>query len=522
MEGDSLRQQQACRFDGDESNEVVSYEEEERTEAMVLRRVSYFVVFGGLAWGLDLGAVSGALPSLASSFGASPSEIGFFVSIAAPGEVLGAAVAGTIGDLLGRRTCIFVCDSAFVSSSILLATATSLGQLYAGRFVAGFAAGSAIIAQVAWASEVAPAKRRGEATAALELALALGFLLSFGAYALFNESQILFALPAIPALIQLVALFFVPESPSWLSTRPGRADDANSTLERVYRQFAKGASPTKAAKASLKKVEVETQEVRQILWSWRVPFYMMIASTFFTFFTGGFNIRLFAVVLFDEAGASEKEAARALVGFGLVKLVTTAAAMRLIDKTGRRTLLLVSLGGMGFCAFSLSLFYISDVSFYFVLTALLFYSAFFQLGFGVCNFVLAGELFPPKLKGRLAACLKLPTALFQSSSQFLFALALERHLVTLFLGHALFCLIGFFLFEAALSETKHKDPFRIRSDLSSTTFANKISAFFLLFFRRGGSLLFLDEAATEENDPSTPTERRRIINIELVAAPSLV
>ena len=144
-------------IDDDESSEAV--------EEMVVRRVAAFVMAGGLAWGLDLGAVSGALPGVRRRFELTANETGLFVSLAGPGEILGAGIGGLVGDVFGRKACLKLCDAAFLVSSLVLATAQGKEQLFCGRFGAGVAAGTAIVAQIAYASEVAPAKRRGQATA---------------------------------------------------------------------------------------------------------------------------------------------------------------------------------------------------------------------------------------------------------------------------------------------------------------------------------------------------------------------
>ena len=327
------------------------------------------------------------------------------------------------------------------------------------------------------------------------MALASGFVISFAAFALCDHVirtrtwRLLFALPAIPALAQGIAAFTVPESPMWLSSDLG-------TLHRVYRQFA-NAPPTEAAIASLQPKTTTTKEppLGRLLWAWRSPFILMVSSTFLTFFTGGFNLRIYAVALF-ELGTTEGRASFAVLGLGLVKLAVTVIALLNIDTVGRRPLILISLAGMSGCAFMLALIIAlsSNNNFPLILVVVLLYTAFFQIGFGVCNFVLAGDVFPAEIKGRLTSALKLTTAIFQSTSQFLFAIALQRsHLVVLLFGaHAAIALLGFLFFHATLVETKHKDPFRIRSDLSQTP-----------FFRRLVSSIYSPDGAAVSSVPSS-------------------
>mmetsp|Transcript_1456 Transcript_1456/g.1923 ORF Transcript_1456/g.1923 Transcript_1456/m.1923 type:complete len:603 (-) Transcript_1456:132-1940(-) len=487
-------------------------EKEEKIEERIVRYVGSFVCLGGFAWGMDLGSVSGALPGIRTRFNLSRVEIGTFVGLASPGEVLGAFIAGIVSDKLGRRNGIVLCDVSFCASGLILALATSKIQLFIGRFTAGFAAGSAIVSQVLYASELAPSKRRGKATAFFEVAISIGFTFSFFVFFLAehstnskNESRswrLLFALPTIPAFCQLILLYcYAPESPAWLEAI-GKLSQVQRVL--IYIQHYSRASThiiysiysSHLDATTLEKTINKQDEQRKLMisetfkkstswtseaWQWRFPLLLMYSCSFLTFAGGGFNIRIFAVeILQAQSGWSQPDAASGVLALGIVKLVATLYALYYIDIIGRRPFLLASLLGSAVSAFAIALWLHLAPSFIkriLILVALLTYTISFQLGFGVCNFILVGEIFPSHIKGRLAALLKGPTAFLAFCTQIIFEIALNRKstLILLFFVQFVVNILGFLLFRVGFVETKHLDAHTIKQRLAATPLASFFS-----------------------------------------------
>jgi len=222
------------------------------------------------------------------------------------------------------------------------------------------------------------------------------------------------------------------------------------------------------------------------VWAWRANFALMTLMTFLTFSTGGFNLRVYAVEIFERSGAGTEAASQAVVALGAVKLAATVCGLWRVDVDGRKRLLLASTSGMAVSAAAVAMVLAlaappSKFAFALIAAASLFYTAFFQIGFGTCNFVLTGEVFPPRLKGRLTSALKLPTACFQAASQFVWALALEptRLLVVLFAVQCALGLVGFLVVRAVMVETKQSDADDVRRRLSETPAARWLASTWL-------------------------------------------
>lgn len=484
----------------------------ERAEWWLTAWVGGFVWLGGLAWGLDLGSISGALGGVRKEFNLGVNETGVFVGLMSFGELFGSTVAGAMGDALGRVVTIGCADAWFLVSAVLLGMARSKAVLFAGRFASGIAVGTSYVAQVAWASEVAPPVHRGTATACYELAISCGFLASFAVFSELGTSawRVLFILPAAPAFIQLVLLRFCPESPRWLASS-GKTEQAQALSNKIYGRW--GATAPR----------VEAPIVGQgRLWPWRLPWAVVVVVGFLTFFTGGFNLRIFIPELLEAQGLSEDARANVVVGLGLIKLVATAIGLVMVDNLGRKPMLASSLVVTVVCALLVAAAFAADLHHAVVIVAALLYTAAFQLGFGMCNFILVGELFPYNLKGRLMSSVKFPAALFQFVSQYFFALALGRHHVALlFFGHAAVAALGFLFVVFVLVESKSKAADEIRDLLYTTPAARSVSRCLLLCARHQPVPREADD--DDVSSPSTTTSKVRSSapssRLELVSRP---
>ncbi|KAJ1451279.1 hypothetical protein M885DRAFT_620975 [Pelagophyceae sp. CCMP2097] len=440
---------------------------------------------GGLTWGLELGAISGAIQQLRVCYGLSPSEVGLLVAVFGPGEVVGAAVGGAVGDRFGRRAALVLANSLVVVSSVAFATATTVRALFVFRGLSGMASGSSMVAQIAWGSEVAPVRRRGSVMACYEVCIALGYLMSFSAFAGVHARadgwRLLVALPALPAAAQLAAVLAVAvESPTWLEASQKAA------------AAPKGAGGAAGARASAAAYGLE-------VWEWRLPSATMTTVLFFMFFTGGFNIRVYALEVFQKVGLSPARAASMMVALGLVKLSTTILALAGIDYVGRRPLLGWSLvltvrglagrpgvfhhGEQAVAASALTLAFGMDFSEKLrqtlAVAASIIYMVSFQMGFGTINFVLLGELFPSALKGRLISAQQIPAAIFKFSTQWVFSIARRgalgsERIIELFAAHAVIALLGVAFTRFGLVETKDLDAHEIRTHLEHAPLAQTL------------------------------------------------
>lgn len=432
------------------------------------------ISLGGLAWGLDLGSISGGLSGARQEFNLSQSEAGIFVGLLSAGELVGSTMVGLLSDQYGRRYALLFTDALFIGSALALGGAQSKEALFAGRFCAGLAVGASLVAQISWASEVAPSRTRGIVTATYELAIGLGFVASFASFAAAKGNwRLLFALPAIPAFVQLICVAVKgPESPPWLDSI-GKTREAREELVAIYAVFGRDAAAAPPPQTRRRRpAEAPTSRWDRTLVAWIGPWACLVFFGWLTFFTGGLNLTVFVVDVFSAAGISQKKVANVTLGLGLVKFVTTAFAVATVDTYGRKPLLTRGVLATTLCAAAVSILFATNpiAAGWTIVPLCYIYVAAFQLSFGTCNFIFLGELLPSEVKGRFILALKFPVTAFQFASQYIFARALTttRTLAILFAGHALCALLGFLFVVFAFVETKQKSPDEIRQDLLQT------------------------------------------------------
>jgi MFS family permease len=212
---------------------------------VVEERLTWFVIkvtaiasLGGCLFGYDMGAIGSALPQLTTSFDLSNSQQEWVVSILYLGGGLGACVGGTICDLMGRQTTILITDIIFMLGATMLYFAGSVDALLMGRFVVGFGVAVSGVADVSYLHEIAPLQWRGAIVSVNEACISLGFLLAYLAGYFYQNAEdeewrIVFAWAGVLALIQLVGMWNMPESPSWLAEQ-GRQEESQRAWEQIH------------------------------------------------------------------------------------------------------------------------------------------------------------------------------------------------------------------------------------------------------------------------------------------------
>lgn len=205
---------------------------------------SWFVIkltatasLGGLLFGYDMGAISGALPLLQASFDLDEAQQQWLVSILYLGGGLGASVGGSLCDRAGRKRTIILTDIIFMLGAAGLYFAQSYDQVLVGRFVVGIGVAISGVADVSYLHECSPVEWRGAVVSVNEACISLGFLLAYIAGYVYSnpdkeEWRIIFGLAGVIALIQLIGMWSLPESPAWLAQK-GRAEDARRARERI-------------------------------------------------------------------------------------------------------------------------------------------------------------------------------------------------------------------------------------------------------------------------------------------------
>jgi sugar porter (SP) family MFS transporter len=366
--------------------------------------VSGISALAGLLFGYDTGVISGAILFVRKDFLLSTFQEEVVVSAVLLGAVAGAAFGGKLADALGRRKLLIQVAILFIIGAIGTALAPTPTLLAIGRVIVGVAIGIASFTAPLYISEVSPPAIRGKLVSLNQLMITLGIVVSYLAdYGLADKEawRWMFGLAAIPALILLIGLFFVPESPRWLMGR-SRDDEARGVLERV-RESSDVSAELAEIKADLSLQEGSWRELLNP--SLRRPLIIGIGLAAFQQFTGINTVIYYAPTIFQLAGLRSASAAiLATVGVGVVNVLLTIVALRMLDRVGRRPLLLWGLVGMvislGVLGAAFLLTGSSPIVAWLAVISLALYVACFAIGLGPVFWLLISEIYPLKIRGR--------------------------------------------------------------------------------------------------------------------------
>ncbi len=366
--------------------------------------VSAISALAGLLFGYDTGVISGAILFVRKDFLLSTFQEEVVVSAVLLGAVAGAAFGGKLADALGRRKLLIQVAILFIIGAIGTALAPTPTLLAIGRVVVGIAIGIASFTAPLYISEVSPPAIRGKLVSLNQLMITLGIVVSYLAdYGLADKEawRWMFGLAAIPALILLIGLFFVPESPRWLMGR-SMEDQARAVLEKV-RESGDVSAELAEIKEDLSLQEGGWRELLNV--SLRRPLIIGIGLAIFQQFTGINTVIYYAPTIFQLAGLHSASAAiLATVGVGVVNVLLTIVALRILDRAGRRPLLLWGLVGMvislGVLGAAFLLAGSSPIVAWLAVISLALYVACFAIGLGPVFWLLISEIYPLKIRGR--------------------------------------------------------------------------------------------------------------------------
>ena len=361
---------------------------------------------GGLLFGYDTGVISGALLFLRAAFHLSPIMAGVVTSIALGGAAIGAAVAGRLADRYGRRPVLLATAIVFALGALVSAAATDLATLLAGRLVVGVGIGGASMLTPLYLAEIAPARQRGALVSANQLAVTIGILVSYLAgYALAADAawRWMLGLGAVPGVVLAIGMLLLPETPRWLAGH-GHVERATRALRRLRGAGVDIATELAALRADLAAPASATPGNRLGHRAARLPLVVGIGLAVFQQVTGINTVIYFAPTIFQASGLSSASAAiLATAGIGVVNVVMTAIALWLVDRVGRRVLLLWGLAGMGASLVALAAaFALGHGALLGALTAasLAAYVAAFAIGLGPVFWLLISEIFPLAIRAR--------------------------------------------------------------------------------------------------------------------------
>jgi SP family galactose:H+ symporter-like MFS transporter len=366
--------------------------------------VCFLAALAGLLFGLDIGVIAGALPFIADTFHITSSQQEWVVSSMMFGAAVGAIGSGWMNHRLGRKYSLMIGAVLFVVGSLFSAFAPNVDILLLSRILLGLAVGIASYTAPIYLSEIAPENIRGRMISMYQLMITIGILgayLSDTAFSYTGSWRWMLGVITIPALILLLGVFFLPDSPRWLASR-NRDAQALQVLEKLR-------DSSQQAQNELNEIR-ESLKLKQSGWrlflqngNFRRAVYLGILLQVMQQFTGMNVIMYYAPKIFDLAGfASTEQQMWGTVIVGLVNVLATFIAIGLVDRWGRKpTLILgfiVMAIGMGTLGTMMHINITSSMAQYFAIIMLLMFIVGFAMSAGPLIWVLCSEIQP--LKGR--------------------------------------------------------------------------------------------------------------------------
>jgi sugar porter (SP) family MFS transporter len=367
--------------------------------------IAAVAALGGLLFGFDTAIINGALVFLKKDFGLSDSQTELAASSILFGAVAGAAIAGWLTDRYGRRRLLFGAALLFTLSAIAAALPRTLTEFVVARLAGGIAIGVASLLVPLYIAEIAPARIRGKLVTLNQLAIVSGILLAYVAsYYLAGLGlaswRWMFAAAAVPSLLFMVTLLLVPESPRWLLGR-GRDAEALGTLTRLN---GPAAAATEAAEiqAALADEQGAAASLRQP--RLRRPLHIAVVLAVLQQITGINTILYYGSIIFTEhSGQSATSAIGANALIGGINFAGTIVALFIIDRVGRKPLLLFASGGMALALGALVVGLQLHAPGPWLLGLIMLYVACFAVGLGPGVWVVITEIFPNAVRGRAAS-----------------------------------------------------------------------------------------------------------------------
>jgi sugar porter (SP) family MFS transporter len=358
---------------------------------------------GGLLFGFDTVVISGAIDALVRLYHLSPQGKGWTVAVALIGTVVGALGAGQAGQKLGGRETLRITAVLYVISAIGSALAWNWPVLMVFRFVGGLGIGASSVLGPVYIAELAPAKWRGRLVGAFQFNVVFGILVAYTSNYFIRtlhlgatEWRWQVGVAALPALLFLVLLFGIPRSPRWAVSK-GRNEEALAVLKLM------GEPEPEAELADIRAALAEehaTANEPVFLWKYRYPLFLAISIGAFNQLAGINSILYYLNSIFASAGFSQISGDQQAIAIGFTNLVFTIVGMSVIDKLGRKTLLLIGAAGTAGCLAAVSWLFATNSHPGALVWVLITYIAFFALSQGAVIWVYIGEVFPNAVRSK--------------------------------------------------------------------------------------------------------------------------
>ena len=369
----------------------------------ILIKSSLVGALGGLLFGFDTAVIAGTTHSLTVAYHLTPTTLGLTVSIALFGTIIGAISSGIPGQRLGGRETLRILAFFYVISAIGCAFAWNWPALVVFRFIGGLGIGGSSVLGPVYIAELAPAKWRGRLVGLFQINIVIGILLAyFSNYCIsiagfgLAEWRWMFGVAGIPAVIFLILLFGIPRSPRWLATQ-NRIEEARDVLELTGSE-----NPRGELQEIMDSIHMERLQTSEPLFSrkYGLPIFLAITIGMFNQLSGINAILYYLNDIFAAAGFSKVSGDLQAVAVGAMNLVATIVGMSLIDKLGRKTLMLIGSVGTAICLAGVSVVFFTKSHQNDLVWLLVAYIAFFAVSQGAVIWVYIGEVFPNRVRAK--------------------------------------------------------------------------------------------------------------------------
>lgn len=366
-----------------------------------LLKSTIVAALGGLLFGFDTAVIAGTTAGLTHTFALSPNSLGFTVAIALIGTIVGSMLAGIPGDRYGRRASLRAMAILYLMSAIGCALAWDWYSLLFFRLIGGLGIGGSSVLGPMYIAEISPAKWRGRLVGFFQFNVVAGILIAYLSNYLIgvaigggSEWRWMLGVSGIPALFFLMMLFFIPESPRWL-VQQNRIPEARSTLLAI------GEENIESELGSIvKSVDVEHGHAHERLfqWKYRFPIFLAVSIAMFNQLSGINAVLYYLNDIFARAGFSKVSGDQQAVMIGFTNLIFTIIAMTIIDRVGRKTLLLIGSVGCTVCLGGVAAVFFSGAHENLLVWFLVGFIASFGFSQGAVIWVFISEIFPTQVR----------------------------------------------------------------------------------------------------------------------------
>jgi SP family arabinose:H+ symporter-like MFS transporter len=358
---------------------------------------------GGLLFGFDTAVIAGTTQQLTDVFHLTPFTLGLTVFIGLVGTVIGAMVSGVLGQKIGGREALRIMAILYTISAIGCAFAWNWDVLMVARFIGGLGIGGSSVLGPVYIAELAPAKWRGRMVGLFQINIVVGILLAYLSNYIITTQNLgplqwrwEFGVAIIPSGLFLTMLYGIPRSSRWLVTT-NQTDEARKVLEMM-------GSPNSEAELReiIDSIDLERGAKQEPLFNGRYnrPILLAISVGLFNQLSGINAILYYSNYIFASAGFSSSSAALQTVGVGLVNLIATFLGMSLIDKLGRKTLLLIGAIGTAFSLAGVAAIFYTNSHQNLLVWLLVTFIIFFAVSQGSVIWVYISEVFPSRVRSK--------------------------------------------------------------------------------------------------------------------------